>query len=555
MIDCSSFLKIQIVTWLLFLASVIVAQTESEILNTIEKDKVYLPDFSYAGYHSGEKDITIPTDRTVLNVTDYGVIPDDGLDDSKALIATLEKAKHIKGSVLIQLPAGRIILSDILYFERSHIVFNGEGVGENGTEIYCPRPMMYLDDPDGLAELREYLIDQNKIQKEKENNISLPFSQYAWSGGFLWTQIPGKRVKSYLTKYDTPPVVLGTISIATKDTKVFKVNKLNNLKVGDVVEIQWYNKQGKNASLLEELYGDHGVYIGSHHWNYPDLAIVRQQVKLEKVEGDQVTIASPLSMNVTPEYKVQIVEWEHLEEVGLQNFKITFPLSNRIAHHVEQGYNGIYLTRVYNSWVKNVVIDNADSGILTENIANVSIEDIVTTGKKIAHYSVQIGGVHNVLVRNLSVYNHVTHPISFNTFATRSIYTDCEIFTHPILDQHSGVNHQNLFDNIKVHVAADAESPYPLFAGGGAKYWKPSHGYYNTFWNINVHFTDLPNEENTILLYGMRDGPGARLFGVHGNTKLSVEYEPSAYINFTNRSMEGIPSLYQYQLRNRLNNQ
>jgi len=555
MIDCPSFLKIQIVIWLLFLSSVSIAQTESEILNAIENDKVYLPDFSYAGYHYGEQGITIPIDRTILNVTDYGVIPDDGLDDSKALIATLEKAKNIKGSVLIQLPAGRIILSEVLYFERSHIVFNGQGTGENGTEIYCPRPMMYLPDPDGLAELREYLIDQNKIQKEKENNISLPFSQYAWSGGFLWTQVPGKRVKSYLSKYDTPLVVLGMISRATKDTKVFKVDKINKLKEGDVVEIQWFNKQGKSGSLLEELYGDEGIYIGSHHWNYPDLAIVRQQVKVEKVEGNQVTIASPLSMNVTPEYAVQIVEWEHLEEVGLQNFKITFPLSNRIAHHVEQGYNGIYLTSVYNSWVKNVVIDNADSGILTESIANVTIEDIITSGQKKAHYTVQVGGVHNVIVKNLKVYNDVMHPISFNTFSTRNVYTDCEIFTEPILDQHSGVNHQNLFDNIKVHVSTNAESRYPLFAGGGAKYWKPSHGYHNTFWNINVYFTDQNNEENSILLDGMQDGPGARLIGVHGNNKVRVGYGPSAYISFTNRSMEGIPSLYHYQLRKRLNNQ
>ena len=192
---------------------------------------------------------------------------------------------------------------------------------------------------------------------------------------------------------------------------------------------------------------------------------------------------------------------------------------------------------------------------MTESIANVTIEDITTIGEKKAHYTVQVGGVHNVIVKNLKVYNDVMHPISFNTFAIRNVYTDCEIFTNPILDQHSGVNHQNLFDNIKVHVTSNVEGRYPLFAGGGAKYWKPSHGNHNTFWNIDVHFTGHMNDENTILLDGMHNGPNARLFGVHGNSKVNVEYEPNAYINFTNRSMNGIPSLYQYQLKNRLNNQ
>lgn len=76
----------------------------------------------------------------------------------------------------------------------------GAGTGEDGTEIYCPRPLIYAKDPDNLKELCEYLVEFDKIQREKDNNINLPFTQYSWAGGFIWTKAPGVRVKSYLAK-------------------------------------------------------------------------------------------------------------------------------------------------------------------------------------------------------------------------------------------------------------------------------------------------------------------------------------------------------------------
>ena len=97
----------------------------------------------------------------------------------------------------------------------------------------------------------------------------------------------------------------------------------------------------------------------------------------------------------------------------------------------------------------------------------------------------------------------------------------------------------------------NADNTYPLFAGGGAGYWKPSHGAYSTFWNINVHVLD-DNSSNPIELNGMDEGPFARIIGINGNRNFSVKYSPDAYIEFINLSMAKIPSLYNYQLKKRL---
>ena len=136
-------------------------------------------------------------------------------------------------------------------------------------------------------------------------------------------------------------------------------------------------------------------------------------------------------------------------------------------------------------------IENADSGVLTDDLANVTIADVVTQGDHPAHYAVHVGNVHNVLVTGNEVFNPTIHTFSLNTQATRSVYHRSTGWEQPTLDQHAGANHQNLYDDMTVHVRAaateDGESPsYELFKAGGAGNSLPGHGRYNTVWNLNV---------------------------------------------------------------------
>ncbi len=533
----------------LFVNSIAFSQQTPKILTDSKAN--YLPDFSYAGYHFGEKNLP-EVQGKIINATDYGVKANDGLDDSKALLKAVKAANAIDGNVILQLPAGRIILSDFLYIESSNFVLRGAGSGETGTEIYCPRPMMYFKDPESLAELREYLTTFDKRQREPENNVDLPFSQYAWSGGMIWTQIPGERVKSYLDKYEPTPNLLAKVSSGNMGEHILNVSEVKGLKVGNIVELQLFNKDGENGEIIKDLYKGAHVKPGSHHWKFPKLPIVRQQVEITKISNSKITIKTPLTISIKPSYQAQLVEWKHLDEVGIEHLRFTFPDIPRVAHHVEPGNNAIFLTRVFNSWVKDVTITNADSGILGEEISNVTIQDIVTDGPHMSHYTVTLGGVHNVLVKNLKIYNKAVHPLSFNTFATKNVYQDCEIFADALLDQHSGANHQNLFDHITVHITPDKNNSYYLFGGGGAEYWKPSHGPFSTFWNLNVQVDNAAEITKPVLLYGMKDGPFARIIGVNGNAKFEVKYEPDPYIEFLNTPMDKVPSLYEYQLKRRL---
>ena len=76
-----------------------------EIPEIISKKEVsalnFLPDFSYAGYHFGNGTIPVIKEKVIL-ATDYGVIANDNLDDSKTLLKAFKAANEVQGNVVLQ---------------------------------------------------------------------------------------------------------------------------------------------------------------------------------------------------------------------------------------------------------------------------------------------------------------------------------------------------------------------------------------------------------------------------------------------------------------------
>jgi hypothetical protein len=517
--------------------------------NTI--DKYYLPDYSYAGYHFGEKQIPANFDHT-LNLIDFGAIANDNLDDTPAFIKALNKADELKGSVLIQIPSGKFEVNQIIYISRSNTIIKGVGSGKEGTTIHIQRPLRFVENPPELAELREYLVSFDKRQREQENGVDILFSQYAWSGGYFWIGKKDARVKPYLPKYNQPLITMANAKSGKQGSSVIVVENTKKIKVGETYMFCWFNKEGENGSFLKHMYNSQNVKIGSHHWMNPESPLVNQKVLVTAVKGDTVFIKDQLLHDVKPEWFCSFNEWEHLEEIGIENLAFEFEQYPDMPHHIEEGNNAIYLTSLMNGWVNNVRFKNADSGVLTDDISNVTIKNIRTHGEKLAHYTVAMGEVHNVLVKKLKAENKVRHPLSFNTRSTKCVYTNCIINQDPILDQHSGANEQNLFDNIKLYIDAPVHQTleYPLFMSGGAGYWAPAHGAFSTFYNIEINFANILQQDAPILLNGVKEGVSARIIGVHANHPVKIEYSPNAYIEKTNH-IPAIESLFEYQLHKR----
>jgi hypothetical protein len=515
--------------------------------------ETFLPDFSFAGFKNGIGEIP-DASGSVFSVDEFGAIPDDGKDDSKAVMAALTAAQDVAGSVIIRFSAGRYRISEVLKVERSDIVIQGNGSGAGGTTLYFPRPLQQVDKSSSLDELRKYLIQLNKRQVEPENNLDEYFSEYSWSGGFLWIQRPGTRPAAYLEEYDPEIEKLTDVSGGERGSRRLVVIDSSDLRAGDLVQVQWLNSSGPQANIIKSLYGSDHALAGSHHWSFPKRPLVAQTLRIERVDGNSVTLSGPLLHDANDAIPAHLAKWEGLQHVGVEELHLEFPPAVWFGHHMERGYNGIYFTSAFDSWARNLRITNADSGILSYNSANLTYRDITTDGNRKAHYGVHMGNVHNVLAENVTVLNPVLHSLTFNTQSTKCVYKSAVVHVAPILDQHAGANHQNLFDNVTLHSQAKRSDEGPVavvFDGSGAGYWQPGHGGFNTTWNLRVLINGGAFADEIVTIQGIDEGPMARIVGLHGNRKFKLEYHPTPYVEMLNVELKSVPSLYDYQLAQR----
>lgn len=516
----------------------------------------FLPDFSYAGFENGARALPDAAGE-LISVEEYGAKPDDGIDDSKAILAAIDAANRVQGPVRVRFNTGRYRLSEVIRIERSNIVLQGAGSGAGGTVLELPRPLAQVDTGKSLDELRQYIRKLDKRQVEPNANIDAYYSEYSWSGGFIWVQKPGTRPAPYLPEFDPEIDTLANIATGKRGERTVRLASGAALTRGDVFQIHWTNAEGPDAAIIDSIYGNADIKVGSHHWSFPKRPLVRQTTRIIDIDGLTATLSDPLLHDINDELPATFASWDHLSNVGVEDLHLEFPEAPWFGHHMERGYNGIYLTSAFDSWVRNVRISNADSGILTYNSANVTLQDITTDGNRPAHYGVHIGNVHNVLAERVVVFNPVRHSLTFNTQSTKCVYKDSAVHTTPVLDQHAGSNHQNLYDNITLYVEAKRNAGgdgvvADVWDGSGAGYWQPGHGAFNTAWNLKLLFVSGAFGDETVLVRGLDEGPQARIVGLHGNRNLQLDYRPEPYIESLNTRVATVPSLYDYQKAKRL---
>jgi len=543
----------------LFLAASVAVADGGDLLPDILTDETigqthFLPDFSYAGYANGILDIPDAT-GVVFDVNTFGAEPDDGKDDTKAVLAAIAHANTVTGPVIVRFSAGRYRLTEVLKIERSNFVLQGAGSGAGGTLLHFPRPLNQIDKSSSLDELRKYIIQLDKRQKEPDLNLDEYFSEYSWSGGFIWIQKPDTRPAPYLEEFDPEIEKLANISSGVRGSTNVSVSDSAALDAGDIVQVQWINSSGPGASIIKALYGSAFESAGSHHWSFSRRPLVRQTSRIQSIDGETVVLSDPMLHDADDSIPAQIARWDGLQHVGVEELHLEFPTSPYFGHHMERGYNGIYFTSAFDSWARNIRITNADSGILSYNSANLTYRDITTDGERKAHYGVHMGNVHNVLAENVTVMNPVLHSLTFNTQSTKCVYKNAEVFVTPVLDQHAGANHQNLFDNVTLHTRAASSKNGPVavvWDGSGAGYWQPGHGGFNTTWNLRVLITGSASPDDVVTLQGLNEGPMARIISLYGNRKFKLDYRPSPYVEDLNVELRAAPSLYDYQLSKRL---
>ncbi len=108
-----------------------------------------LPDYSWAGYKMGTEGIPDMKGK-IFDVTKYGAIPNDSIEDFDGVQAAI-KAAEAAGGGIVFFPKGRYLINekegrrDGIVISKPNIILRGSGSGPEGTEIFMKQYMLPKD--------------------------------------------------------------------------------------------------------------------------------------------------------------------------------------------------------------------------------------------------------------------------------------------------------------------------------------------------------------------------------------------------------------------------
>ncbi|TLX71390.1 DNRLRE domain-containing protein [Labilibacter sediminis] len=405
-----------------------------------------LNDFSYAGYHYGEKAIPV-VENIIGKVTDFGAIPNDGIDDTKAIQKAFDKLARKKGVILF--PKGRYIVNGDpenptqLELNGSNIVLRGEGSGEDGTIIYM----------------------SNKYLPEKG------FGDYVLEIG---------KEAPYFEKSSSK-----ITTEAHRGDRTLIVESTDNFSSGDYVKIIFYSDKDEQGNRKVDL-GRTLTYplVEELEWTnfkkYDPYVSVNQIEKV--VDANTVILKTALKMDVLMRWNPRLHYHKLHEEVGVENIRFEGDWHGPYKHHgsreMDYGWSALSMNNVANGWVKNVTFHNLTNDFRSIACKNVTVQDITITGAP-GHHCIYGSKSYDLLVTDIEIIAPRTHGLGVTGINEGCVFTNATISGDDgELDFHGGGFPMcNLFENIR----------NASVAGAGAVQNIPHSGRENTFWNIEAN--------------------------------------------------------------------
>ena len=402
-----------------------------------------LPDFSYAGYHSGEA--PLPEVAPGVSVKDFGARGDGETDDTAAFLKALATVK----SGAIEVPAGRYRITDILEIKRSHIVLRG--AGPERSILFFPRPLNTIKPNWGAT------------------TTGRTTSEYSWSGGFVWFKGDlGRRALAQVTS----PAQRG-------DTRI-RVSTSDKLQVGQRVEI--VETDTPENSLAASLYsgdaGDTSKLLGTTR-----ASIVSRIVK---ISGNEIELERPLRFDIKLEWQPRVMTFAPtVSESGVESLAFEFPITPYAGHFTELGSNAVAFSGVADCWARNLRIVNADSGIFAngyfctiQRVLYESAREPDRISGSTGHHGFGFEGEDN-LFTDFEFRTQFIHDITVDHNASGNVSAHGR-GVDLCFDHHRRAVNENLFTDI------DAGAGTHLWRSGGGDALGKHAAARNTFWNIRT---------------------------------------------------------------------
>jgi hypothetical protein len=383
-----------------------------------------LPDFSYAGYAQGE--LNIPKVPVETNVTKFGAVGDGLTDDTAAFQAAIDATD--RGAIFI--PEGTFRIEGQLTINKSLILLRGAGPDKT-----------ILDFPNSLTDLFG----------------SAP--QWSWNGGLIEVKPTGSST---------------TLSSISGEAK----RGYNSLLVDDTehlvghVMVVLHLTDDSEGTLGRHLYADQADGGDCSYLQPITLSI---PLRIESVRENAVHFTQPFRVDIRSEWQPVLRSYPNIDNVGFESFRIRFPETEYAGHLNEPGYNGIFMKGgVVNSWVKDLVIENADNGILTDQLSKwITVDGLTFEGRE-GHHGLNIAHTADSLFTNLHYSSEWRHYLTVDHRSNGNVFKKITSDGFQISMDH---HRDSPFENLFTRVDTDAN----LFNGGSACAGYPG-GARNTFW-------------------------------------------------------------------------
>ncbi|VGO18672.1 PKD domain-containing protein [Pontiella sulfatireligans] len=419
-----------------------------------------IADASHAGYQGG--DVPIPFYPVSIVATNFGAIPNDGIDDSAALQAAIDACPT--NGVAIFLPEGVYNVTNTVFINKPNIVLRGSGPAKTVIEAL--------------------------------NGISA-------------IKLDGDTTKQGLSMVN---------GFLRGDTEISNVALANQAQVGDLIYMQLSLSKYDGAAfsnLVEQCIG--GVQIPQFSGNVS----CKMYAKVVGVAGKVVSFDRPLEYSFqggTKKWGLGIMR-PVMHDAGVEDLTVTFDPDYPYAKHFngtapgpdyeeDVTTDGIYLQACVNCWVRNVEVREACSAISMygENV-QCTVSDVTLVAERMsqsefplqsgldydyamqfdtplesnywdvrAHAAVALTGSH-MLAERIRLNYAGLHDLTINS-TVNSVFSDVKGFDIS-LDHHRQNGSRNLYTQIDV--------------GLGRKFWLSSGlnsagiqcGAWETFWNID----------------------------------------------------------------------
>lgn len=428
----------------LFLIIGIISGQESCLWNDFKNKKLKeetpeLPDFSYAGYHHGEKAIP-DVDYKIFDVTDFGAVSDDNISDKAAIRQAVAAAVKNKSGIVF-FPKGRFLVNedndDInpIIIKGENIVFRGSGSETDGTELFMKKALDPKD-PDKL-----------------------------WTTPYLF-QFKGGGREVVLTEI---------IGYSPRGSKSIKVNDAGSIKAGDWIIVRVKNNA---PDLIEkEMCGcdveaawtsilNKGVYVNEHH-------------QVTEVKDNTVFFKEPLMREIEKKQDWQVLSYAHFEEVGVEDIAFVGNWHEDFDHHKDAyhdgGYSLLKFSRLSNSWIRNCRFTDVNRAASIGLCANVSVLNCRVTGTP-GHSSISANASTRVLIGMVDDSSSQWHAPGVTGPVIGTVLWRVKYNSNTSFETHASQPRATLFDCV--------EGGFFLGRGGGARQNLPNHMEYLVLWNF-----------------------------------------------------------------------